>query len=101
MILQVKYEGSAEDFAWIVPLPAPPKLHAVEPEKSPFAESSLYTQQRARWGLRGREDAGREQKQGVTVLQRKVIGVYDIAVLAADDALIDELSGPPAAGRTG
>jgi len=86
MILQVKYEGPAEDFAWIIPLPAPPKLHAVEADKSPFAEISLYTQQRARWGLRGREEADREQKQGVTVLQRKVVGVYDIAVLAADDA---------------
>lgn len=83
LILQVKYEGPAKDFAWIVPLPAQPKVEAIQAKDSPFAEISQFTQRRQRYeidGLRGGPDAG------VTVLQRKVVGVYDIAVLAASDA---------------
>jgi hypothetical protein len=85
MVLQVKYEGAAEDFAWIVPLPAKPKVSAIDAEKSPFAEISLYTQLRRRWGYRGK-DAGAEAEAKVTVLERKIVGVYDIAILAASDA---------------
>ena len=55
LILQVKYEGSAEDFAWIVPLPSKAKVDTIEADKSPFAEISLYTQQRFRWGFKGRD----------------------------------------------
>jgi len=84
MILQVKYEGPAEDFGWLVPLPARPEVEAIKPEDSPFAEISRYTQRRLRWGLRSMDEAG--GKDAVTVLERKVAGVYDVAVLAADDA---------------
>jgi hypothetical protein len=87
LILQVKYEGLAEDFAWIVPLPAKPKVDAIEADKSPFAEISLYTQQRLKWGKRGDMDKARPTSgEPVTVLERKVVGVYDVAVLAASDA---------------
>ena len=86
MILQVKYEGPAEDFAWIVPLPSRPDVDAVEQNKSPFAELSLYTQRRARWGYRGFTD---EQAKGLDVelLERKVVGVYDVAVLKASESV--------------
>ncbi len=83
MVLQVKYEGPAEDFGWVVPLPARPQVEAIEPEDSPFAEISLYTQRRLRWGLRSKDQAGGEE---VAVLERKIVGVYDVAVLAAGDA---------------
>ena len=85
MVLQVKYEGPAENFAWIVPLPARPKVSAIDAEKSPFAEISLYTQLRRRWGYRGKQ-AESEVDDKVTVLERKIVGVYDIAILAASDA---------------
>jgi|GEM_PF-3421752 len=85
MVLQVKYEGPAEDFAWIVPLPARPKVSAIEADKSPFAEISLYTQRRGRWGSRG-EQLDKSADEKVEVLERKVVGVYDVAVLAAADA---------------
>lgn len=85
MVLQVKYEGAAEDFAWIVPLPARPKVSAIDVDKSPFAEISLYTQLRRRWGYRYKQ-AGIEQEVMVTVLERKIVGVYDVAILAASDA---------------
>jgi hypothetical protein len=86
LILQVKYEGPAEDFAWIVPLPAQPKVTAIDADKSPFAEISLYTQLRHRWGGRGKSGAAAESEESVTVLERKIVGVYDIAVLWASKA---------------
>jgi len=86
LILQVKYEGAPKDFAWIVPLPAKPEVDVIEDDQSPFAEISLYTQQRNRWGYRG-ADSGVGVKSGkVQVLEQKTVGVYDIAVLASDDA---------------
>ncbi len=86
LILQVKYEGPAEDFAWIVPLPAQPKVTAIDADKSPFAEISFYTQLRRRWGGRGKSTAAAESEESVTVLERKIVGVYDIAVLWASKA---------------
>jgi len=83
LVLQVKYEGRAEDFAWIVPLPARPKVTVIEPEKSPFAEISRFTQQRQRYQIEGSRGKGVD---AVTVLERKVVGVYDVAVLAATDS---------------
>lgn len=83
LVLQVKYEGPAEDFAWIVPLPAKPKVAAIDADKSPFAEISFYTQLRRRWGYKGRVPA---KEETVTVLERKIVGVYDVAVLAASEA---------------
>lgn len=86
LILQVKYAGEAKDFAWIVPLPAKPDVSVIDDEESPFAEISLYTQRRNRWGYRGR-DSGEDVKSGtVRVLEQKTVGVYDIAALAANDA---------------
>jgi hypothetical protein len=82
LIVQVKYAGAAEDFAWIVPLPGRPKVDVIDADKSPFEELSLYTQLRRRWGYRGKAAADEE---AVTVLERKVVGVYDVAVLAASD----------------
>jgi hypothetical protein len=82
MILQVKYEGPPRDFAWVVPLPSKPDVAAIDANKSPFEEISLYTQLRRRWGGRGK---GLQTEQ-VTVLERKVVGVYDIAILAASNA---------------
>ncbi|MDM8549864.1 DUF2330 domain-containing protein [Desulfobacterales bacterium HSG2] len=80
LLLQVRYEGPAEDFAWIVPLPSKPEISAVDADKSPFAEISLYTQKRIGWAYRSIE------RGGVTVLERRIAGVYDIAVLSSADA---------------
>jgi hypothetical protein len=85
LILQVKYEGQAEDFAWIVPLPAYPEVTAIDANKSPFAEISLYTQRRFRWGRKGMPITSAVSEGLVTVIERKIVGVYDIAVLSAID----------------
>lgn len=83
LLLQVKYEGQAEEFAWVVPLPAKPDIQAISPADDPFAEISYYTQHRPRPGMRGDLDQPEDSPGQVTVLERKVVGVYDVAVLSA------------------
>ncbi len=89
LILQVKYAGPASDFCWIVPLPAAPKITAVE--KDVFSELSLYTQKRRE---RDRKQGRGDESGHVEVIDRKKVGVYDTAVLKGNssDALIEWLS---------
>ena len=84
LILQVKYEGKATDFAWLVPLPAQPEVSGAD--AAIFAELSEYTQRRQHWhAFYG--TAGRPAGKGkVEVLERKKVSVYDVAVLKADTA---------------
>ncbi len=46
MQLACKGEGPAEDFAWIVPLPARPEVDAIDAEKNPFPEIITYIESR-------------------------------------------------------
>lgn len=87
LVLQVKYEGPAEDFAWIVPLPARPEIAALSPEKSPFAEISLFTQSRAQVPMDGPDETPALSGEGINVLERRTVGVYDIAVVAGDSGV--------------
>jgi hypothetical protein len=86
LILQVKYEGAAEEFAWVVPLPSRPTITAIDTDDNPFREISMYT--RIRRYARHRKGAMMETPGAdkVVVLERRIIGVYDTAVLAAREA---------------
>ncbi|MDM8549863.1 DUF2330 domain-containing protein [Desulfobacterales bacterium HSG2] len=89
LLLQVRYEGPAEDFAWIVPLPSEPETTVVDADKSPFAEISLYARRRTGQDLRLRSmgrSAVRSSRTEVDVIDRRIVGVYDIAVLASAHA---------------
>ncbi|MGB2938663.1 MAG: DUF2330 domain-containing protein, partial [Phycisphaerae bacterium] len=82
LVLQVKYQGPARDFAWLVPLPAAPEVKAVKSDL--FAELSQYTQRRERWvGHHGRAVEGEVQ-----VLERKKVSIYDVAVLKAKGSAV-------------
>src|SRR6266436_8960776 len=50
LILQVKYEGPAEDFGWLIPVPGQPEVRKGSME--PFYELSRLTQEKFREGLR-------------------------------------------------
>jgi len=92
LILQVKYEGPAADFAWVVPLPSRPEVCAVDGDV--FAELSEYTQKRDWWyANHALGTAGEGLTGGVDVLERRKVGVYDVATLNADSvtALVDWL----------
>src|SRR5881409_3560165 len=49
IILQVKYEGPAEDFGWLIPVPGQPEVR--KGSMQPFYELSRLTQERFREGL--------------------------------------------------
>src|SRR6266436_8965084 len=49
LILQVKYEGPAEDFGWLIPVPGQPEVR--KGSMQPFYELSRLTQERFREGL--------------------------------------------------
>jgi hypothetical protein len=85
LILSVKYEGAAGDFAWVVPVPSRPEVE--KGEAKIFEELAVLTpavQQEGAGGMMGFRATGPSAK-GVEVLERRVVGVYDVAVLAATD----------------
>ncbi|MHB8079957.1 MAG: DUF2330 domain-containing protein [Candidatus Krumholzibacteriia bacterium] len=82
LILEVRYEGAPEEFGWIVPLPAEPELEPSSPDL--FVRLSELTQEPRYGGAPGRHAAGLHAGvEAVEVLQRKRVGIYDAAVLAA------------------
>ena len=89
LILQVKYEGEIEKFAWVVPLPNRPIINVSQPELF-FELFSLTVPEH----LRIIPPGGGEKPVLVEVLERKTVGIYDVAVLSAEDpeALINWLN---------
>jgi len=82
LLLQVKYEGTAKDFAWIVPLPSKPEIKAIKTEDSPFSELSYYTQVRV---PRDPTSYFLYDDYSVKIIERKSVGVFDITVLNASN----------------
>jgi len=82
MLLQVRYEGPASQFGWIVPVPTEP---SVEPATmKPFYELSRECQarQRAMDGARG--------PNTVNVLWTKTVGTCGVTLIKAGDAMVLE-----------
>ncbi len=87
IIFQIDYEGDAEDFAWVIPVPACPKLFSVENEI--FYELHKLTKTTppssfgCGWGagppLPGLED------EGVHVWEESQVGIYYTTTLSATD----------------
>ena len=73
LIIQAKYEGSARDFAWVIPVPNVPKVKEVKEDL--FSELSEYTQRRIKWGSEAAEEHGLE------LIERKKVGIYDVSIL--------------------
>jgi len=87
IIFQIDYEGDAEDFAWVVPVPAYPKLFSVEDDI--FYELHKLTQTPppssfgCGWGA-GIPTSGLED-EGVHVWEENQVGIYHTATLSATD----------------
>ncbi len=91
LILSVRYEGNASDFAWVVPVPSQPAVDVAGPEL--FWELAELT----RLFLPPESEGflpGAVSSLDVTVLEEKAVGPYDVAILAAEDpaALVDWLN---------
>jgi len=87
LLLQVKYEGSLEEFGWLVPVPTLPKVEKSSME--PFYELSQLTQRQ--FGATKRmvmmsDSFGGRGEEKVKVIEIKTVGAYEVAVLFAKDA---------------
>jgi HEAT repeat protein len=95
LILQVKYEGPAEDFGWLIPVPGQPEVR--QGSMRPFYELSRLTQEHFGEGVmhRGMAEAqGGKEHQDVKVIEVKTVGAYEVAVLSSTNpsALADWLA---------
>lgn len=94
LILQVKYEGPASRFGWLVPVPGLPKVERGSMEC--FYELSRYTQEfmeprRLRGNPAGTYYGGGAFGGGagvepVKVIELKTVGAYQVAVISGQDA---------------
>lgn len=96
LILQVKYEGDVDEFAWVVPVPAYPDVDVAQPEM--FEELAYFTAVEA-WETDGGFFACLPASGGLDVSEVDVweedsVGIYEYAILSAADpqALVDWLN---------
>jgi hypothetical protein len=89
LILSVSFDGDAEDFAWVVPLPDKPEISVTDPELfwelSDFTAIEIPGNGGGFWfgcyGAGAPEDQG-----GVDVIEEQVVGPYATAILSATNA---------------
>jgi hypothetical protein len=90
LILSVSFEGDAEDFAWVIPLPAKPEISVTDAEL--FWELSDFTAIEVPGGkggfgcLGGFEGTTPGDQEGVDVIEEQVVGPYATAILSATNA---------------
>jgi len=93
MILKIRVDGEVDHFAWIIPLPSPPKTG--KEDAKVFEELHRYVQARLAAGgarpaakLEGADGATKDAAapQAVEVISREVVGSYDVAVVREREA---------------
>jgi Uncharacterized protein conserved in bacteria (DUF2330) len=86
LVLQVKYEGPAEDFGWLIPVPGLPEVRKGSMEC--FYELSKLTQERFEdsHNVTMGASMSAEGKHEVKVIEIKTVGAYEVAVLSARNA---------------
>ncbi len=106
LILQVKYSGTVNDFAWIVPVPRQPETGSITTTSdSIFQILHKYTQPRIitatkggeGWWMPGSRGGFGDSvilEQGVTIWETLQVGPYDVAVISgtSSQALVDWLN---------
>lgn len=92
LILSVRYEGNVNEFAWVIPVPNYPNVDVSDPEL--FWELHDLTKVIIPSRGFGCALSALPPETLVDVLERKVVGPYDVAILSAQDpeALIDWLN---------
>ena len=86
LLLQVKYEGSLDEFGWLIPVPSLPTVEKGSME--PFYELSQLTQEQFGGVMLSRSQSffAGLGKAAVKVVEIKTVGAYEVAVLSAQDA---------------
>lgn len=97
MVVQITYQGKAEDFAWLLPLAEPPAKEDLGtfPQQaltSLDSQTGVSVQQPCFSGAAGGgpgggsvQDAGTSVPRAVDVYVRAQIGNYDVAVIGSED----------------
>jgi len=84
LILSVRYDGNADEFAWVIPVPAQPDVEVADPEL--FWELADLTRVLVDPESGGfAPGIGSLDGPGFDVLEEKVVGPYDVAILSAED----------------
>lgn len=86
LVLQVKYEGPAEEFGWLVPVPSLPDVR--KGSMDCFYELSKLTQQTqqvARMGISAGPGSHTEY-DSVNINKIETVGAYEVAILSAGNA---------------
>jgi len=93
LILSIRFEGDAEEFAWVIPVPEKPEINVSDSEL--FWELSDLTIRAIPTPGFGCAFGGfAPSPDGVDVIQEQVVGPYATAILSAGDptALVDWLN---------
>jgi hypothetical protein len=96
LILSASFQGDAEDFAWVIPVPAKPEISVTDAEL--FWELADFTATEAPGGKGGFGCAfggmSPGDQGGVDVIEEQVVGPYATAILSATNAtaLVDWLN---------
>jgi len=90
LILSVRYEGDADEFAWVIPVPNQPDIGVSDPGL--FWE--LYDLTKIETPPGGFHFAPGVEGPGVEVIETEVVGPYEVTTLSAEDptALVDWLN---------
>ena len=85
IIFQVDYEGDAEDFAWVIPVPGYPELFPVEDEI--FYELHKLTKivSPSFFGCAGGIPPSGLEDEGVHIWEENQVGIYHTTTLSASD----------------
>lgn len=84
LIISPSYSGPASNFAWIVPVPARPKVEILK--GAIFHELKDITEpERPSTRAPGMLSAPQMKDSPVQVLERKIVGAYDVSVLKSTD----------------
>lgn len=84
LIISPSYEGPSSNFAWVVPVPARPKVEIVKGALFHELAKLVMPRPAGRSAKSGAVSSAKPPSQ-VTVLERKTVGAYDVSVLSATD----------------
>ena len=82
LMVSPSYDGATEEFAWIIPVPSRPKVEIVD--GAIFHELAALTAPMLLSPPPSAESSGRKLAT-VQVLERKIVGHYDVSVLSSSD----------------
>lgn len=79
LVLEVKYQGKAKDFGWIVPVPSEPTLSAGDAKLFEILSGATQNNEPGHARMRGVT----HESSTTTVLQQSRVGIYATATLSA------------------